>query len=627
MDYTREQHAMEYHQRIQKQWAATGRQLSAITGRDPSTLSMFSDDTTRTISEERFLIDQVLGSMVTKELGVWQALSRIGDIYAQPDKPRLTNFETIRNPELVTGAEGERPADFLRSKYYKKRVKELRSYIEKIRPFNTESDGLIVIGKPLGLADLESAPESAEAEAEVSLDAPLSSLQAESVVRASMTPNRLVFLTTPGETQSKSVKVVNEGTTAIYYKWEIVREVDLMTGLGADRVPVRNVGPDGELVDRFDWSASDGFTMPRNQRPRTRSEFCFTQFRGSIRPGCSVDFEFVFTSDVPGCFIQKWLMQTIPTIKGDSRLTVALRGCCAVEPPNLTAFKQSIDNSLHESERTRCIEEVLASVFERVSQVCALHQQGGEERIEGDVLVDDRAPTFEEANKKWALRYSPGLYSSLQVIAERCWDALGLTGFDRFWDMRVESLTQMAMRIRDAADKRAILADVNHILSEATTAAAPGNLTFSLSYVQLSTYLEDLPSMFMRDAAKLGVILPFFVVPKVPDPAELEEALESQRRKHRRTRERKPPPKKPARKGKGEPDSGRGSTPIPEPIGEMRAELKAVIRDTIRDELKRKLLVFEHLAGESQGVAQQLTRVNDLERLDTNLAPEVDDGL
>jgi hypothetical protein len=592
---------------------------------------MFSDDTNRTVSEERFLLDQVLNSMVTKELGVWFPLARIGGLYAQQEKPRLTNFETIRNPEPATGVPGERSADFFTSKYYRKRVKELRGYIEKIRPFNAESDGLIVIGKRLDLGEFSELPEVVKEETQTTVDQPTAKAETHSLVKASMSPNRLFFLSTPGATKSQTVRVVNKGTTAIYYKWEIVHEVELMSGEGADRAVVKAEGPGGEVIDDFDWSASDAFNMPRNQRPKTRSEFSFTQARGSIRPGCSVDFDFVFKSDIPGCFTQKWIMRITPSSKDDKSLTVSLRGCCEVEPPNLNNFKKSINESLHESERTRCIDEILAAVFERVAKVCDLHHRPGEERIDADVLVDDRAPAFEEANRKWGLVYSPGLYSALLVIANDCWDALGLTGFDRFWDLRIESLTEMAMKIENPALKREILARVNETMQNAATASAPGNLAFSLAFVQWSTYLEDLTTLFMRDAAALGVTLPFFVVPKVPDPAELEDALESQRKKHRRAKDKKPPPppppKKSTKKGKGGSDDSARTTPVPEANWDTALDLKARVRETIREELRKKLLVFEHLAGESQGVTQQLTRVNDLDKLDTNLEREVDDEL
>jgi hypothetical protein len=322
-------------------------------------------------------------------------------------------------------------------------------------------------------------------------------------------------------------------------------------------------------------------------------------------------------------------MRIIPSVKSERSVVLALRGCCEVEPPNLTSFKQSINNSLHESERTRCIEEILGAVFERVSRVCALRHRPGEDRIEGDVLVDDRAPVFEEANKKWSLKYSPGLYASLMVVAEQCWDALGITGFDRFWDLRVESLTEMAMKVRDGELKRALLCRINELLELGATSSSTANLTFSLAYVQLASCLEELPSLFMRDAASLSVTLPFFIVPKVQDPAELEEALESQRRKHRGSRrERKPPAKKSGRKGRIDEEASRAAILLhPEPTGEMSPRLKSAIRDTIRSDLKRKLLKFEDLAGESTGVAQQLTRVNEIEQLDTNLAREVDDDL
>jgi hypothetical protein len=187
----------------------------------------------------------------------------------------------------------------------------------------------------------------------------------------------------------------------------------------------------------------------------------------------------------------------------------------------------------------------------------------------------------------------------------------------------------MAMRIENAELKRGILGRVNEILQHAATASAPGNLAFSLAFVQLFTYFEELPTLFLRDAAALKVGLPFFVVPKVPDPAELEDALlESQRKKHRRPREKKPPPpKRSSRRGKAGQDESPRGTPVPEIATVMSPELKVRVRETIREELRKKLLVFEHLAGESQGVTQQLTRVNDLEKLDTNLAREVDDEL
>jgi hypothetical protein len=273
------------------------------------------------------------------------------------------------------------------------------------------------------------------------------------------------------------------------------------------------------------------------------------------------------------------------------------------------------------------VNEILGSVLERVLQVCALRRRRGEDRIDGDVLVDDRAPSFDAANRQWGLVYSPGLYASLFAVAESCWDALGIARFDRFWDLDVGSLSAMAMRITDGAVKRAILERLNEVITRAMTASAAGSLAYSVAYVQLSTMLEELPARFAHDAAVLRTELPLFIVPKPPDPGEVEEALESAKRKHRGKRDRKPPPpKKPVKKGGKADDEPVVATPAAD-VAELAHELKAAVRETIKEQLRARLLAFENVATESHAVAKQLTRVNEIERLEENLDAEVEDDM
>jgi hypothetical protein len=437
-----------------------------------------------------------------------------------------------------------------------------------------------------------------------------------------MNPHRLVFRTTLGATKARSVSVRNTGTAAVYFHWEIAREVELMLGHGANRASIQ-----GEGHDPFDWYSSETFSVPRNLQSKTRSEFCFTQFTGSIRPGCAVTFNFAFKSDVPGCFTQRWIMRTTPTLSDPKTpLSVSLRGCCEVNPPDLSSFKTSIEGSLHESERTRCINEILGAVVDRVEQICDLHRRRGEDRIDGEVLVDDRAPTFDAANRQWNLIYSPALYAALRGIAEECWDALKVANFDRFWDFKVTSLSTLAMRIPDGGVKRRILAELNKIVSQGMTASTAGSLAYSVAYVQVSTMLEDLPEAFLHDAAVLKVQLPFFLVPKMPDPGQIEDELESAKRRHRSKGSRKvpPPAKKPVKKGGKEEETA--AQAMPEPV-ELSQELKGAIRETIKSQIKERLLAFENLASESRAVGQQLTRVNEIERLETNLDAEVEDDV
>jgi hypothetical protein len=51
------------------------------------------------------------------------------------------------------------------------------------------------------------------------------------------------------------------------------------------------------------------------------------------------------------------------------------------------------------------------------------------------------------------------------------------------------------------------------------------------------------------------------------------------------------------------------------------------VRETIRERLKERIRAFENVVGESTAVGHQLTRVNEIERLDTNLEPEIEDDL
>jgi hypothetical protein len=183
------------------------------------------------------------------------------------------------------------------------------------------------------------------------------------------------------------------------------------------------------------------------------------------------------------------------------------------------------------------------------------------------------------------------------------------------------------MRLADASLKRVLLHRLNEVIQRSMTANAPDGLSFSLAYVQLANYIDRLPDLFLRDAGDLGVKLPLFIVPKVPNPAEIESRPESTRRRHK-SRPAKPPPTSSSRKGgrAKEDEAARAALEAPEPK-ELTPELRAAVRQTIRTELKQRILAFESLAGESSAVGRQLTRGNDIDRLDTNLDAEIEDDL
>lgn len=615
---------MKYHEEITKKWDETAKRLAAKVGRDPSTLSMFSDEDYRRKNEERYIISQVVHQLGTKEPGVWAQLARIGDLYAQPEKPNFKKFMMIRDPEERQDVPGARPNDFFHSKYYLKRVKQLKSYIEKIKPHEPDA-GLIVVGHPIEMDQFQKLPEVSETQEEEIETTEEEQPEYVSSVKVHIDTNRLFFRSTPGISVAKTVEIKNEGTTAIYYQWEVSPDIELMIGQGTNRNPVK-YSTQNDRSENFDWKKSESFTMARDLQSKTRSEFCFTKLSGSIRPGNSDIFSFVFKSDVPGCFTQKWVMRVTPKAEANSFLSVSLRGCCEVDPPDLSSFKASIDASLHESERIRCIEEVFTSIFNRIQQVVQMHQSSGEERIDGDVLIDDRAPNFENVNKKWGLTYSPALYASLYQIAEHCWDLLGISGFDRFWDMKVESLTSLALKLDDGRAKREILAKINDlILQESCISNTAGNLTYSLAFVKLSTFSDQVAPMMNHESLLKDFDLPPFIVPKVVEATD-EDDLDSNRKRRRahRTAAKKAPKKTP--KQIEEEQAALRSARVLGQI-EIPSELKEALKESMKKMLIDSLKSFELLSGESKGVAQQLTRKNEMEILDTNLDVEVDDDL
>jgi hypothetical protein len=85
---------------------------------------------------------------------------------------------------------------------------------------------------------------------------------------------------------------------------------------------------------------------------------------------------------------------------------------CSVERISVPQRLETIEDGAFED----C--SFLAAVdFSSCTNHCVVNR--GEERIDGDVLVDDRAPAFDTANGRRGLAYSPGLYASLRAVAER----------------------------------------------------------------------------------------------------------------------------------------------------------------------------------------------------------------
>jgi hypothetical protein len=171
--------------------------------------------------------------------------------------------------------------------------------------------------------------------------------------------------------------------------------------------------------------------------------------------------------------------------------------------------------------------------------------------------------------------------------------------------MKSHSLT---LCLTDASGKRDPSKRINDILRRNMISSPSENLTYSLAYVQIRECFEELPERFLEDAALLGTELPLFQIPKSPTPSE--------HKSPKKRGVRRKPPKKGLKK----------KVELPSPQShEIESELLEKLRETIRIQFRQRLLSFEKVARESQAITKQLTHVNELERLDTNLEAEVDD--
>jgi hypothetical protein len=202
-------------------------------------------------------------------------------------------------------------------------------------------------------------------------------------------------------------------------------------------------------------------------------------------------------------------------------ITVSLRGSCEVEPPKLGSVRSAVNASLHESGRARCIADLLGGALGRVMETVQRKKAPG--NIEGESLLDGRAPAFEQVNEKWGLKWAPGLFAALNEIVEAAWESLGTEPFQRLWDYPIVAVGALVMKLTDFAKKRELLAQLNAAVCARWSESIRLDLSCGLAWGQLTGLVGELQPGFEARAAEPGRT---WLIPKIPTQAELEASAE-----------------------------------------------------------------------------------------------------
>eukprot|EP01062_Namystynia_karyoxenos_P015892 TRINITY_DN1580_c0_g1_i1.p1 TRINITY_DN1580_c0_g1~~TRINITY_DN1580_c0_g1_i1.p1 ORF type:complete len:718 (+),score=235.27 TRINITY_DN1580_c0_g1_i1:84-2156(+) len=137
--------------------------------------------------------------------------------------------------------------------------------------------------------------------------------------------DRLLFHSEPGQGALSSLRVINQGTTAIFYSWNRIPPQPLRDTAG------------GELSR----STAEVFVLS-------------DALTGVLLPGDEHYFTFAFRSPTPGIFTDAWELKTVPA--GSGAVVISLRGVASApegDPISAAYLTDHLD--------ARCTEEMMAS--------------------------------------------------------------------------------------------------------------------------------------------------------------------------------------------------------------------------------------------------------------------------
>ncbi|PAA71094.1 hypothetical protein BOX15_Mlig027551g1 [Macrostomum lignano] len=130
-----------------------------------------------------------------------------------------------------------------------------------------------------------------------------------------------------GQPTSQYLEFENDGTTVLFYRW---RRLEQANPFGLVKPPVRR--------------------------------FYFDTSGGALLPGELMHFPFIFKSNQPGLFTERWRLDTTPSLLGGADLTVTLRGV-SLETDGNVEVRAELDNSLAHRRAVRLVDDILKELL------------------------------------------------------------------------------------------------------------------------------------------------------------------------------------------------------------------------------------------------------------------------
>lgn len=154
---------------------------------------------------------------------------------------------------------------------------------------------------------------------------------------AALSTDRLSFFCGVGESASAELRVLNTGSTVLYYEW-----------VGAGTAGLSQPGP----------------TLPFNTGSSEPSDFWTAVHKGTLLPGAGAQCVFSFTAREPGVFLRHLRLQTTPPLPG-GEVVLTLKGC-AVSPDNGSVARAAVLSEERAIAAKETVQDILTAIIKSI---------------------------------------------------------------------------------------------------------------------------------------------------------------------------------------------------------------------------------------------------------------------
>ena len=203
--------------------------------------------------------------------------------------------------------------------------------------------------------------------------------------------------------------------------------------------------------------------------PRERF-FCRHDGHAAVLPGAKCRVEFVFTSKLPGAFLESWELHTTPptTADGGAAATLQLRGVALAAPPGKAA--SVMEATLAKRQVRHAVEDILLTSVVRAAI----------DRVDARIAAPPAAAPsaeaakyelWQSANAHRGLYYDAAMWHAFDAAAS---EIAPLTYEPGAWDGDVSKLERAAAALpARSAERAAAVARVGSLLEECSAPPAP----------------------------------------------------------------------------------------------------------------------------------------------------------